>query len=169
MLLGLLSTGFLAGLAALPGPIQQFFHSRLGFLTAIKAEIQFRRSADPQALDQLMTYIFARRFKAFETAVRFGIISFDVDPNFRGASIIGDMNGNHTHQTNARISQLAFHQGFDFFAKSLTDPPAMMLEPPLLQDAPQVKRLRISEKWLPVLSQQSPVLALLSTAFFCLR
>src|SRR6202041_2914776 len=45
----------------------------------------------------------------------------------------------------------SFDQCFNLLAQSLANPPAMVFQPALLhRTAPQVKRMRISEKWAQV-------------------
>src|SRR2546423_5106212 len=93
-----------------------------------------------------MPDVSLRRLQAFQAFVRIFIAALNVHPNFRRAAIVGDMDSGNADQADARIGQLAFHQGFDLFAEGLADPPTMIFEPALLHsNAPRVKRLRISE------------------------
>src|ERR1051326_1422925 len=140
-----LSTGILSRLAALFRAGQQLFNARLILLGAVEAEKQLGCPTKVQALDQFVTNIFASSFQAFDALVGVRVVTFYVDPDFSRASIVGDMHGGHTDQADSRVSQLALDQGFNLFAQSFTHPPAMVLQPALLHESPQVKRMRISE------------------------
>src|SRR5579862_2434770 len=153
-LLGLLSTGFPMRLVALFRPLQQLFYPGLVLLGAIEAEIQFRGTPYAQTFHQFMADIFARGFQAFQALIGVGIVAFDIDPDFCGASVVRDVNRGDADKTDARVSQFAFHKRFDLFAQSLAHPSAMIFEPALLHEtSPQVKRMRISENVAPVLRQ----------------
>src|SRR5208337_2872446 len=54
-----------------------------------------------------------------EAALRFLIIAVDIHENLRGAAIVGDMDGGHTHESDAGIGQFSFHQRFNFLAQGL--------------------------------------------------
>jgi hypothetical protein len=135
MLLGLLSTGFLVGLASSFFPLQQFLDPSFRLFGAIQAKIQLGGSPDPQPLYQLVTDIFARRFQSFYTPIGFRVVALHIHPDLGGSSIVRDMHRGHTHQADARVSQFPFHQSFDLFAKGLADPSAMVLQPTLLHDS----------------------------------
>src|SRR5271165_3548663 len=81
MSLRLFSTGFLAVLASLSGPFQQFFDSRFTLFGAVETEIQLGCAAEAQALHKFVANVFAGGFEAFDTLVGVGIIAFDIDPD----------------------------------------------------------------------------------------
>src|SRR5581483_7263677 len=112
----LVCTGILALLVSFPCPLQQLFNSRLVLLSAIESENQFRGAANAQPLYQLVADIFTSGFKAFDATVSLGIVTLDIDPDFRGASVVSNMDRSHTHQAYPRIRQLALYQRFDFLA-----------------------------------------------------
>jgi hypothetical protein len=101
--------------------------------------MQFGRAPAPQAFDQFMLYIFFRGEQAFETSFSFLIVAIHVDQNLRGAAIVGDMHRSHSHQSDARIGEFAFHQRFDLLAQRLAQPAAMILNRALLHDSPRSK------------------------------
>jgi hypothetical protein len=45
------------------------------------------------------------------------------------------MNSCDTYKTDSRVSQLAFHERFDFFTQGFPNSPAMMLQPAFFQDS----------------------------------
>src|SRR5579862_1046049 len=90
-LLGLLSTGFPMRLVPLFRPLQQLFYPCLVSLGAVEPEIQFRRAPDAQTLHQFVADIFARGFQSFQALIGILVVAFDVDPDFRRASVIGHM------------------------------------------------------------------------------
>jgi hypothetical protein len=135
MLLGLLSTGFLVGLASSFFPLQQFLDPSFRLFGTVQAKIQLGRSPDPQPLYQLVTDVFTCRFQSFYTPIGFRVVALHIDPDLGGSSIVRDMHRGHTHQADAGISQFPFHQSFDFFAKGLADPSAMVSQPALLHDS----------------------------------
>src|SRR5215470_9470546 len=133
--------------------LEQFFHTGLRLFGSIQPEIQFGRTPDAQPLYQFVADIFACRLEPLYTPVSFGVITLNVDPNFGGPAIVGNVDRRHTYQANTGVGQFAFHQSFYLLAKGLPNPSAMVLQPTLLHNPPQVKRLRISENWMPVLCQ----------------
>src|SRR5579859_939293 len=157
MSLCLRSTGLLSGFASLFLPFQQFFDACFCLFTAIEAEIQFRSTPDAQALDQFVANIFARRFQTFDAEVGFGIVALDVDPYLGRAAIVGNMDSGYTDQADSRVLQLALDQSFNLFAQSFADPSAMVLQPALLHEPPQVKRMRISENRVQMLCGVVPI------------
>src|ERR1700756_417585 len=104
MLLGLISTGFLAGFASSFFPLQQFLDPGFRLFGAIQAKIELGGSPDPQPLYQLVTDIFASRFQPFYTPIGFRVIALHIDPNLGGSSIVCDVDRGHAHQADARIS-----------------------------------------------------------------
>jgi hypothetical protein len=83
--------------------------------------------------------VFARGFKSLEALVGICVVAFDVDPDFRGSAVVSDVDSRHADQPDARIGQFTFDERFDLLAQGLANPPAMVLQPPLLQDAPHSK------------------------------
>jgi hypothetical protein len=108
------------------------FDARLILFRAIEPKIQFGCAADSQSLYEFVTNVLARGFQAFQTLVRFLVVSLYVHPDFGGPSVFGNMNCGYTDQPNPRIGQLTFHQRFDFLAQGFADPSTMMLQPPPL-------------------------------------
>src|SRR6202035_1488651 len=82
--------------------------------------------------NQFMPDVGARCLQTLQAFVRILVIAFNIHPNLRRPTIVRDVDGGHAHQANARISQLAFDQGFDLLAQSLANPPAMVFQPTLL-------------------------------------
>src|SRR6202034_815571 len=157
----LFSTGFLARLVSLLGARQQFLDSSFFLFRTVQPKIQLGGASQVQALHQFMTDIFARRFQTLQAFVRIRVIAFHVDPNLRRPAIVRDMHRGHAYQSNAGIGECAFDERFNLLAQCLANPPAMVFQPALLHaTAPQVKRMRISEKWAPVCDPE----ALLSRA-----
>jgi hypothetical protein len=134
MSLCLISTCILAGFASFFRPVQQFLNSRFILLGAVKPEIELRCAPNSQSLYKFVANVFLRGFEALETVIGFSIIAFDIDPDLGRAAIIGHVNCRHANQSDARVREFSFHQGFDLFAKGFADPTSMMLEPTLLQD-----------------------------------
>src|SRR5262249_41183063 len=133
MSLCLICTCILTGLVSSFCPLQQFFNSRLILLSTIEPEIQLGRAADSQAFYQFVPNVFLGCLQSLEATTGFSIVSFHVDPDFRRATVISDMNRSHADQPDARISQFALNESFNLFAKGFANPASMMLEPALLQ------------------------------------
>src|SRR5580658_7453776 len=137
-----------AGLALLRAQsraLQQFFHSRFFNVGTIQPEVQFRCASQAQALHQLMPYIFPGSGKPLQTSLGFRIITIDKYTHLRRPPVIRNHHTAHAHQPNPRISQLAFHQSFNFLAQGLAYTTAMILEPTLLHTSPRIKPMTISE------------------------
>ena len=73
-----------------------------------------------------MTNIFPCGFQTFQTLIRILVIAFDIDPDFRGPSIVGHLHSGHAHQSDPRIRQFAFDQRLDLLAQGFAHPPAMI-------------------------------------------
>src|SRR5260370_12145100 len=106
------STISLACLVSLLRSRQQLFHSRLFLLRTIQTEIQLGSSSQMQPLHQFVTAVLFRGFQALQALVRVLIAAFDIHPDFCGSSIVGDVNGGYTPQTNTPISPFPFSHTF---------------------------------------------------------
>jgi hypothetical protein len=95
--------------------------------------------------------IFAGRFQALQTLIGVGVVPFDVDPNFRRATIRCHVHGCDAHEAYTRICEFSFDQRFNFFPQSLADTATMVLNPPTFHRTPRVKRMRISENLMQML------------------
>ena len=134
ILLCLFSTGSLAGLASFFCPRQQFFDSRFRLIRTVQPKIQLRGAPQTQALYQLVANVLAGRLEPLEALIRIRVVAFDIDPDLRRAAIIGDVDGGYADQANAGIGQFAFDERFDLLAERFANPPAMVLQGPLLQN-----------------------------------
>ncbi len=83
-----------------------------------------------------MPYVFFGCEQALKTALRLLVVAIHIHQDLRRAAIIGDVDGRHSHQPDARIGKFAFHQGFNLLAQRLAQPPAMIFDAALLQPSP---------------------------------
>jgi len=112
-----------------------------------------------QSVRQFMPNVTLRGNEAFETALGLGVIvALDIDQDLRRATVIGYQDSGHADQTDARIAQFAFDQGFNLLAQGFAQTPAMNFDRALFHSShPTVKRMRISENRVRVLGPEEPL------------
>jgi hypothetical protein len=101
-----------------------------------------------------MPDVFFRRHESLEAALGFSLVTIYINENVRRTAVLGQMDGSHAHQPDARVGEFAFDKRFDFLAQSFAQPAAMMLNPAPFHIHSEVKRLRISENTPPMLARK---------------
>src|SRR3984885_4820365 len=86
-----------------------------------------------------MPYVFFGCEQAFKATFRFLIVAIHIDQNLRRPAIVGYMYSRDANQSDAWISQFAFHQGFNLLAQGLAQSSAMIFQPALFHPSPRSK------------------------------
>ena len=94
--------------------------------------MQFRGTAKVQVLRYLAPDESDRRSQAFQRTVGLGIISIQGDENLRRARVLRQYHAGYANQPNARIAQLALHDGFNLFPQGLAQALPMIFGATLL-------------------------------------
>src|SRR6266403_3694892 len=121
------------------GAAEKFVDPALQFIGTIDLEIKLRRPPKTQPFREFVPDIILRSRETFQGPLGLGLIAGNADHDAGRTRVLSHDHGADAGQTNARIAEFAFEDGFDLLADRLAQPSAMIFLATMLHATPRME------------------------------